>query len=991
MCQGPTAVEALGGSICAALFRDIKPGALDSLDKPALLRTSKKLLAAGLKELENKEEKQRQRRNALHKHRKQWLPANADKAAIAIVAAFLINDADADVAAKGDARATARAGRGYEQRKEKFIKIVKSLCNGELQKMMDDDTLRRRGLSAVTAAKLVDAGSINYCALSAARKAMGDTGTLAKRNRRPCALPTAHLVQIKNGVLDKAVLRLGLICRTDGELWQPKLEMFMESTLYLRRYAEAYAKSPCSGTWRPLVGPHSGTGPIPMTIQIWGDGIPLETGSGGTGIYAFGLKHVDPRLGYGIRESPQQSDQVQISVLFPTKTRKRRLRDRAVLAQREAVDASDGEDDEEDPIYVEAVEDTLVDDADEVVHGTEDHEHDDDFQGFFDDEGEGDLLPTGKLLKARDVIGSNCGATLRCMLGNERTSWSTPTPWKCCVCADKPGQYELGAYAGSTTGYYRCNLCACPTHASGKGQPGGCWRCRRDGTVDTCSHWDLAVPDTLEFFEKQKRDLTAKIGPFPPEIAPYWRNGTEARQVARDLNIKLPSNATLETVEAAIIDKCNCLVATGSPQSQRHVRSAPNTHVLRDARRWAKAAHATEPARPQSAADWKRLRDQLHERLVNVTRLHLVEQILRFWDRLAPAERTSAVTRSGHIVDVSRFIDCSMHLTLRVVVHVLGLLYKEALDARSGLAPGEIKRRLDCASAAIRTAIKSETFTHRKKNGNDTSAYRPGTQIRTFSISGGVARKITRAKVHVDEENIMIGVTHADGRRSVIRGLEDGVAPTVEDFHAATARTLLEHVAEILLDDFPKLATVLKFLRELDYILKIINTRDWENDSATPRKFQERVDVAFRYFKDVWGDGPVTPYLHDIFSGHIRDMFDLWGPICRLSNEASERLGGQGIVRYDKRHGQNGGHKKSREGVVARAAKLESAGMWCGRHAIRGAERDEEFLAQDEELRKDKRTASYAAAGAKRRLRNIDQRAAATGPAAGPVEDMETG
>ena len=46
------------------------------------------------------------------------------------------------------------------------------------------------------------------------------------------------------------------------------------------------------------------------------------------------------------------------------------------------------------------------------------------------------------------------------------------------------------------------------------------------------------MPDTLEFFEKQKRDLTAKIGPFPPEIAPYWRNGTEARQVARDLNIR---------------------------------------------------------------------------------------------------------------------------------------------------------------------------------------------------------------------------------------------------------------------------------------------------------------------------------------------------------------------------------------------------------------------------------------------------------------------
>ena len=65
--------------------------------------------------------------------------------------------------------------------------------------------------------------------------------------------------------------------------------------------------------------------------------------------------------------------------------------------------------------------------------------------------------------------------------------------------------------------------------------------------------------------------------------------------------------------------------------------------------------------------------------------------------------------------------------------------------------------------------------------------------------------------------------------------------------------------------------------------------------------------------------------------------------------------------------------------------------MWCGRQVIRGAERDEEFLAQDEELRKDKRTASYAAAGAKRRLRNIDQRATATGPAAGPVEDMETG
>ena len=96
-------------------------------------------------------------------------------------------------------------------------------------------------------------------------------------------------------------------------------------------------------------------------------------------------------------------------------------------------------------------------------------------------------------------------------------------------------------------------------------------------------------------------------------------------------------------------------------------------------------------------------------------------------------------------------------------------------------------------------------------------------------------------------------------------------------------------------------------IEELTHVLKIINTCDWEDDTSTPAEFQEHADAFGKHLLAVWGDAAVTPYVHDIIAGHIRDQMMLWGPICRLSNEAAERKGGQGLVKRFLGHSQRGG------------------------------------------------------------------------------------
>ncbi|KAH8091610.1 hypothetical protein JL720_5922 [Aureococcus anophagefferens] len=417
----------------------------------------------------------------------------------------------------------------------------------------------------------------------------------------------------------------GLMCAGEGEMWHADYGKIMPSTFEIYGYQGAYDASPNSGAWRrPGSDPDA---PIPMMIGCAADELPCETGVGGTGLMAMAIHHCDPRLNKNVRESPQMDEHVQPVVLYPTKQRKRKLDEKARAATAYATARSEG------------VDDDASDDDDAA-------EHDDDFEGMYQAEPneEGDactVLAAGKLKTKRDEVGKNLGPMVETLLAEEERRKDSSMPICCCFTLDKVGQYEFGPFR-------------CATYS-----------------------------------EDREKALAERVGTMPDEVLPFWRNKAEATEIARKLEIKLRSGAKLETIESAIRAKCDCLTVRGAdlPSNKRHVNRAPDTAVLRDARRWAKASGREEPPKPTTPEAWKQLRD--------------THRVL-----LGDAERLSHVRQSG-------------------------------------LLAAEIGSRLDRATAAIQTGLDSASFAHRKAEGSDAAAWKAGTtKLRVFSMPAKRAKEI---------------------------------------------------------------------------------------------------------------------------------------------------------------------------------------------------------------------------------------------------------
>ena len=939
---------------------DIKDEDVDAELSVAVLRKLlKRALQAGRELCDEREKDLKRRKNCLRANGfgAGILPSNSGAWEKGIVCAIL-DDADADVKKRSE-RSASKAGRGRNQRRDAFIEFFKGVADGAWYAHIENEIMARRGINKRTAAALVDAGAVNYTGLGAMRAANGDQGNAKKRNTKPCAIPPPSAAGRVNKDLDDVARRYGLIGPTTGEKWESDYAKLFPSTLELWKYQDAFEAAPDSGTWRNPEGPQDG--PIPMRITLAADEFPCESGKGGTGLMAAHLKHVDPRLKPSISDSPQQSENIQTAVLYPTKTRKRLAADAAKRA-RETPEGEGETDDEADNVANGDVE---------VRHRPAEHEPGDDFEGAFDavaDEGQAGagLEATGILRSKREQVGQQLGPLFRTAFDAEARSHEdeSAVPLQCGVCCDKVGQFEAGAFGGATVGYFLCNLCGCPRANAGSGQPGGCRRCREAGIADECTHWDMATEPTREYFVAQAAALAESVGPIPSQCLPRWRNKAEAYAIAQALGLRVNRSTKIESIEAAIREYCDCLVVVGAPDSPRHVDSAPDDDVHRDAARWASAAGRSVPSRPRSKVAWKRVRSELKTRLIDMERLLLVRQVLKFWDRLEPEDRQRQVTRDGHIVDPSRFIDCSMHLTLRVVLHVTGLLYAWPLNADRGLDETEITRRLDAATELMRKCLKSESFTHRKAKGNDATPWRPGTKVGVFSMPAWRAKRIARTElryvaadddhyVAVDEDQGSLEVANVGDTLPPQYDYAEDVDDDIELDPKAVA-PLLSEVAKILLGDDAELPTVLNFLQELVWVLGVINSKEWEADTDMPARFQRHADKLREHLVDVWGSSVITIYLHDIIAGHIRDMMLFYGPICRHSNEATERHGGAIVVRY-KRHSQRGGRKGGAKGGLA--GKCDGMGAWVGRQTIRSTGRATEFLDAADAARKEHQTA----------------------------------
>ena len=818
-------------------------------DIGVLRATAKQMLRSGKLLYKKHVKRSKREENARRRMKKSGLsPKDATAHEIKTLVAFMddaVDSKDVSEAAKKS------LGRGKKQRMEKFFSLAHRLYAGRLWKKIETDVLKRRALNARKGAKLVDDSKLNYSAFTAMRKELGEHGTKEKRVTGQTVIPSASSVQRVNADLDAYVAQKGLMCAGEGEMWHADYGKIMPSTFEIYGYQGAYDASPNSGAWRrPGSDPDA---PIPMMIGCAADELPCETGVGGTGLMAMAIHHCDPRLNKNVRESPQMDEHVQPVVLYPTKQRKRKLDEKARAATAYATARSEG------------VDDDASDDDDAA-------EHDDDFEGMYQAEPneEGDactVLAAGKLKTKRDEVGKNLGPMVETLLAEEERRKDSSMPICCCFTLDKVGQYEFGPFRCATVGYHLCNFCPCARSMAGHGQPGGCRRCREAGTEATCTHWDMATPATKQYSEDREKALAERVGTMPDEVLPFWRNKAEATEIARKLEIKLRSGAKLETIESAIRAKCDCLTVRGAdvPSNKRHVNRAPDTAVLRDARQWAKASGREEPPKPTTPEAWKQLRDTHRVLLGDAERLLHVRQVLKFWELLSPHDRGRLVSRDGHLLDVTKIIDCALHLTLRVVIHTLSLLYKIPLHAQSGLLAAEIGSRLDRATAAIQTGLDSASFAHRKAEGSDAAAWKAGTtKLRVFSMPAKRAKEIVRTSLICNSNHQIITVKHANsagGETTRIVDVGDGT-PTINV-------SLLERVAEELLPDDARLPKVKLFLQELIFVLHIVNTKSWETDPSMPATFQGHADAMGRLMVEIWGPESITPYFHDIIAGHL--------------------------------------------------------------------------------------------------------------------------
>jgi hypothetical protein len=104
-------------------------------------------------------------------------------------------------------------------------------------------------------------------------------------------------------------------------------------------------------------------------------------------------------------------------------------------------------------------------------------------------------------------------------------------PIKVYVVADLSFLQKYAQHGGSShSATCFCMLCSCFRNFWHEGYPGGCWKCRRKGTVygpdglQQCKHHDACTPDFLAWQTKRYKELCQLIPDLPLSVLPAWES-----------------------------------------------------------------------------------------------------------------------------------------------------------------------------------------------------------------------------------------------------------------------------------------------------------------------------------------------------------------------------------------------------------------------------------------------------------------------------------
>jgi hypothetical protein len=273
----------------------------------------------------------------------------------------------------------------------------------------------------------------------------------------------------------------------------------------------------------------------------------------------------------------------------------------------------------------------------------------------------------------------------------------------------------------------------------------------RPSAVHFCSHWDLATVDTLTHYRQEAAKLEPTVGEIPEQMLPFWSGKDELMELCLERSVKFLKSDTVATLEGKLRTFCDCASVRGSPSAAGRINKVPTTTVFRDACHWAKANKEPRPTKPSSDEEREELRAALKKRLTDAEILILFRRGIAYFERFDDADLASQVSKSGHIVDPRKFVDCGMQLTKCVVCHVLRMLYELPLSMPS-MTSTEIGERFFNSSEAVREVTKMASFGPSKKSGDDSTPWRLGTAVDTFVMKGSQAINMARGRVNGEED-----------------------------------------------------------------------------------------------------------------------------------------------------------------------------------------------------------------------------------------------
>lgn len=457
-------------------------------------------------------------------------------------------------------------------------------------------------------------------------------------------------------------------------------------------------------------------------------------------------------------------------------------------------------------------------------------------------------------------------------------------PIKVYVVADLSFLHKYAQRGGSShSATCFCMFCSCFRSFRHEGYPGGCWMCRRNGTVygpdglQQCKHHDPCTPEFLAWQTERYTELCELIPDLPLSVLPAWESVQELRR---------------ECMKRCVGEYASQLKAISRTSGHSHYTGADLTNWILQYCRGG-CTLSNDDLTGVMHCEIGIVNTCLAERKVECQGMNDASKRLRMQGILQLEHEYAKMTmymrdqrfRPTHssykAIPMDRMILCLLHLPMRTHEKVLTLLFHSACENRTYKKSKPI---LDAMVVILRRlGNMSENWTYKMDEKNTT-----------------IVQKI---KLHWDQSK---GIFKTEN----LKDLHYIIKLAIPAHNQANWGLFLEKYVSCI------------------HLLTV--SRDYSCEDVD--HLEKLCDETYRLLvTHCGGEKAVTNYFHYLGSGHVVWMCKSMGNIWRFRNEGVEAFNKILSVRH------NMFNSKGNRGNLNTAGKVEPfevLGKWMGRYVM---------------------------------------------------------